>query len=56
MKHEPVFRVTKMEVSPMKATVHVEYGEHPRDRTTRERIVLHRGPDLSFELMSRNPA
>lgn len=56
MKHEPVFRVTRMEVSPMKATVHVEYGEHPKDQTTRETIVLHRGPDLSFELMSRKPS
>lgn len=56
MKHEPVFRVTRMDISPMKATVRVEYGEHPKDRTTRETIVLHRGADLSFELMSRDPA
>ncbi|MDF1813449.1 MAG: hypothetical protein P1V20_14725 [Verrucomicrobiales bacterium] len=53
MKHEPVFRVTKMDVSPMKVSVQVEYGQHDKDKTTRELIVLHRNPTFKFELLER---
>ncbi|MDF1753721.1 MAG: hypothetical protein P1U89_13155 [Verrucomicrobiales bacterium] len=55
MRHEPVFRVAKMDVSPMKVTVSVEYGKNAKNETTREQIVLHRSPMLKFELMDRRP-
>lgn len=53
MKHEPVFRVVKMDVTPMKVTVHVEYGEDAGDKMTKEIIVLHRTPRLNLELLER---
>lgn len=53
MKVEPIFRVVKMEVTPMKVTVRVEYGESAKDKIIRETIVLHRDPTMQFELMDR---
>ncbi len=51
MRHAPVFRVERMEVSPMKVVVRCEYGDPAKP--VRERIVLHRDPRLRFELMER---
>ena len=53
MRQEPVFRIVKMDVSPMKITVRVEYGANSKNETTRETIVLHRDPFFKLELMER---
>ena len=53
MRQEPVFRILKMDVSPMKVTVRVEYGANRKEDATREEIVLHRGPFLKLEFLER---
>ena len=51
---EPVFRITKMNVSPMKVQVFVEYGAHKFNETTREIISLQRDARMNLELVERN--
>jgi hypothetical protein len=52
MNHEPIFRVIKMDVSPMKVKVQVEWGQH-RDKLTREMLLLQRNALLKLELVER---
>lgn len=52
---EPVFRIVRMEVEPMKVRLRVEYGAHRRDLTTRETIRLQRDALLNLELAERLP-
>jgi len=52
-RHEPVFRIVKMQVAPMKIRIQIEYGAHkPRD-TTREEILLQRDSRMNLELVDR---
>ncbi len=53
MRHEPVFRIARLDVSPMKVTARVEYGANAKTETTTEELVLHRNHLLKFELMDR---
>ncbi len=53
MKAEPVFRIVRLEVQPMLVSLDVEYGSHPRDKTTRESILLQRNALLELELLDR---
>ncbi|MEO0413452.1 MAG: hypothetical protein AAF226_00710 [Verrucomicrobiota bacterium] len=53
MKHEPVFRIPKLEVEPMRATLYIEYGAHDKSQSTKERIILQRNALLEWELNTR---
>ncbi|MCG8598954.1 MAG: hypothetical protein MI807_02325 [Verrucomicrobiales bacterium] len=52
-RKEPVFRVTKFEVKPMRVEIDVEYGANKKSNTTRESIVLQRNAMLKLELEKR---
>lgn len=52
---EPVFRVIKMDVSAMHIRLHIEYGAHARNRTTRESILLQRDACHQWEVAERRP-
>ncbi len=52
-RHEPVFRITKMNVSSMKIRVEIEYGAHKSKKTTRETILLQRDCRMNLELEER---
>lgn len=51
---EPVFRVTRLAVEPMKVEIDVEYGAHDKKLTTRESIVFQRNAFLELELEDRS--
>ncbi len=42
MKHEPVFRVTSLDIHPQVASIEIEYGKTKPKETTREVISLRR--------------
>lgn len=44
MKHEPVFRVTHLDIHPQVASIEIEYGKAKPKETTREVISLRRDP------------
>jgi len=44
MKHEPVFRVTRLDIHPQVASVEIEYGKAKPKESTREVISLRRDP------------
>lgn len=50
---EPVFRITRLEVHPMKVAIEVEYGAHDKKKTTRETIRFQRNAMLALELEER---
>lgn len=52
---EPVFRITRLTVEPMKVDLDVEYGAHDKRATTRESIVLQRDALLNLDLKERIP-
>ncbi len=52
-RHEPVFRIAKMEVSSMKICLNIEYGAHKSKETTRETILLQRDCRMNLELEER---
>lgn len=53
MRHEPVFRITKVEVFSMKIRIEIEYGAHKSKDTTRETILLQRDSRMNLELEER---
>ena len=53
MKHEPVFRITKMEAAAMKIRLQIEYGADKSKATTRETILLQRDSQMNLELEER---
>jgi len=52
MSHEPIFRVIKMDVSPMKVKVQVEWAQH-KDQIKKELLVLQRNAFLTLDLVER---
>ena len=53
MRHEPVFRIRKLQIRPQVARVSVEYGKAARHESTAERIALRRSRFGEWELVSR---
>lgn len=54
-RHEPVFRITRMEMTAMRVEVDIEYGPHDKKATIRESITLQRDAMLNLEMSERNP-
>lgn len=54
-KIEPVFRITRMEMTAMKVEVDIEYGPNDKKSTVRESLILQRDAMLSLEMAERNP-
>lgn len=53
-RKEPVFRVTRLDVKPMRVEINVEYGANKKTETTKESITLQRNAMLVLELEERN--
>ena len=44
MKHEPVFRVTQLDIHPLAASISIEYGKAKPKHAVHENITLRRDP------------
>ena len=53
MKHEPVFRILKLDVQAVYAKITVEYGGAKRKESTREEITLQKDRLKNFRFLSR---
>ena len=55
-RKEPVFRVKRLELKPMRAEIDVEYGANKKTETSRETISFQRNAMLILELEERKPS
>tara|TARA_R110000850_G_scaffold202967_8_gene329077 strand:+ start:779 stop:1240 length:462 start_codon:yes stop_codon:yes gene_type:complete len=53
---EPVFRITKLSIEPMKIEVAVEYGPNDKRKSIKETVILQRNATLELELLERIPS
>lgn len=53
MRHEPVFRIVKLQIKPQLARIAVEYGRAERHESTAEVISLRRNRFGEWETVSR---
>jgi hypothetical protein len=55
-RKEPVFRVKRLALKPMRVEIDVEYGANKKTETTRETISFQRNAMLILELEERKPS